>query len=103
MMYATEIVKSFVMRNPATGATCSPYGSIPPGYTERVDRGYSLAHSDGIVGNGRPPFTDRADAVALAKSINARAIEGLEQHARMYPQTAEDCARRIARIPLAFD
>jgi hypothetical protein len=98
-MHVTEIIESFTIRNPANGRECSPYGAIPPGYTERVGKGWTVRLSNGTVGTCRGSFPSREAAAEHAREINDRAREGYRQHARLYPDQAGRCEALIERIP----
>lgn len=97
-MHITDIRKRFILRNPETGQTCSPYGSIPPGYTERVDNGYTFGMDDGTVGFSHGTLHTMEVAVAKANEINAAEINRLIGHANRYKQTAP--LRMADKIPL---
>jgi hypothetical protein len=60
-----SIVKSYVRRNPETGATCSVFGAVPPGYSERVFRGWTfeIVRNGSVTrGIGKPPFKTKEEA-----------------------------------------
>lgn len=60
--------------NPATGRTASVYGSVP--WVSENDRsawtlevvGWTVKHPDGTTGIGKPPWTDKADALAWVEA-----------------------------------
>lgn len=99
-MHIVDIRESFVMLNPSTGHKCSPYGSIPPGYTDRVSQGWTFGMDDGTVGIGRPPLATYSEAVKVANDINTKAINSMIQHANIYPDQASSCLAKADRIPL---
>jgi len=70
------VIESLVQHNPTTKQVCSIYGTIPPGYTETISRGYTwrlVDHRGSItIGLGRKPEKNRKNALLIAKNFSEK-------------------------------
>lgn len=101
----TEVIESKHWKSSA-GRTVSIYGALPYRTPEQrdaegwqvVSAGWTVRLDDGTVGAGRPAMQTKDLAVAFALDHNARRISQLREHAARYPETAQECASKVARI-----
>lgn len=101
-MHVLDIRKCYSLRNPDTGAVCSPYGSIPLGYAERVDYGSTFGIDTRTIGMS-PSATSLASAVKRANTTNEHRRHAHLPHADTHPLTAGECHRRAERVPMFDD